>query len=121
MSLADDTSYVGTKLPFDDFEFVAELETIEFKALKKRFVCDITEYSCTVGDTRPSDVPYVESPDERWEAFVVEQDLQGRTVHTSDADEEYARSVAAPIREAQALVAGAFWQVGGPGPGRAWR
>jgi ATP-binding cassette subfamily B protein len=38
--------------------------------------------------------------------FVVEQELEGRTVEPSNADEEYARSVAAPIREAQALVAG---------------
>jgi ATP-binding cassette subfamily B protein len=38
--------------------------------------------------------------------FVVEQELQGRSIQASDADEEYARSVAAPIREAQALVAG---------------
>ena len=38
--------------------------------------------------------------------FVVEQELVGRTVVPADPDEEYARSVAAPIREAQALVAG---------------
>jgi ATP-binding cassette subfamily B protein len=38
--------------------------------------------------------------------FVVEQDLEGRSVAAADADEEYARGVAGPIREAQALVAG---------------
>lgn len=38
--------------------------------------------------------------------FVLEQGLEGRSVPEADADEEYARSVAAPIREAQALVAG---------------
>jgi ATP-binding cassette subfamily B protein len=38
--------------------------------------------------------------------FVLEQELEGRSVSTADADEEYAASVAAPIREAQALVAG---------------
>jgi ATP-binding cassette subfamily B protein len=38
--------------------------------------------------------------------FVVEQELEGRRVRPSDPDEEYARSVAAPIREAQVLVAG---------------
>jgi ATP-binding cassette subfamily B protein len=38
--------------------------------------------------------------------FVVEQELDGRSVRPADADEEYARSVAGPIREAQALVAG---------------
>jgi ATP-binding cassette subfamily B protein len=38
--------------------------------------------------------------------FVLEQGLEGRSVPETDPDEEYARSVAAPIREAQALVAG---------------
>ena len=38
--------------------------------------------------------------------FVLEQELEGRSVPMSDADDEYAASVAAPIREAQALVAG---------------
>jgi ATP-binding cassette subfamily B protein len=38
--------------------------------------------------------------------FVVEQELEGRVVPSADGDEEYARSIAAPIREAQALVAG---------------
>ena len=38
--------------------------------------------------------------------FVLEQELQGRIVQAADADSEYAASVAAPIREAQALVAG---------------
>lgn len=38
--------------------------------------------------------------------FVLEQELEGRSVPLTDADEEYAASVAAPIREAQALVAG---------------
>jgi dipeptidyl aminopeptidase/acylaminoacyl peptidase len=78
MSLADDTSYVGTKLPFDDFEFGEELRSIEFDARKRRFTCDIVRYACTVGDTLPSDVPYVESPDGAWEAFVVEHDLYVR-------------------------------------------
>lgn len=38
--------------------------------------------------------------------FVLEQEFEGRTVPNVDADEEYAASIAAPIREAQALVAG---------------
>jgi ATP-binding cassette subfamily B protein len=38
--------------------------------------------------------------------FVLQQELEGRTIPPSDPDAEYARSVAAPIREAQALVAG---------------
>jgi ATP-binding cassette subfamily B protein len=38
--------------------------------------------------------------------FVLEEDLAGRTVPTGDADKEYADSIARPIRETQALVAG---------------
>ena len=78
MSMADDTSYVGTKLPFDDFEFTEELRSIAFDARKKRFECDIVAYSCVVGDTLPSETPYVASPDDRWEAFVVDHDLYVR-------------------------------------------
>jgi ATP-binding cassette, subfamily B, bacterial len=37
--------------------------------------------------------------------FVIEQELEGRHVEGTDADDEYARGVAGPIREAQALVA----------------
>ncbi len=38
--------------------------------------------------------------------FVLEEALEGRRVTPPDADQEYAASVAAPIRDAQALVAG---------------
>jgi dipeptidyl aminopeptidase/acylaminoacyl peptidase len=85
MSMADDTAYVGIKLPFDDFEFVQELQSIEFDARKKRFTCDIVRYACTLGDTLPSDTPYVESPDERWGAFVVEHNLYIRPAGGGDS------------------------------------
>lgn len=38
--------------------------------------------------------------------FVVEQQLEGREVPPADADEVYAESLATPVKEAQALVAG---------------
>ncbi|PYO31857.1 MAG: ABC transporter [Gemmatimonadetes bacterium] len=38
--------------------------------------------------------------------FVLEEALEGRAVAAPDADQEYAASVAGPIRDAQALVAG---------------
>ncbi len=103
MSTAADTSYVGTRLPFDDFEFVQELETIEFAADDKRFTCDIVRYSCAVGDTLPDDQPYVESPNGQWEAFVVEYDLYVRPVGggdstrlTTDGEEFHSYGVTAP-------------------------
>ncbi|MGD8868177.1 MAG: ABC transporter transmembrane domain-containing protein, partial [Gemmatimonadales bacterium] len=38
--------------------------------------------------------------------FVIEQQLEGRMIEPPDADRQYAESVAGPIKEAQALVAG---------------
>ena len=37
--------------------------------------------------------------------FVIEQELEGRRIGLVDPDDEYAKSIAGPIREAQALVA----------------
>ncbi|HUF71055.1 MAG TPA: DPP IV N-terminal domain-containing protein [Longimicrobiales bacterium] len=103
LSTAADTAFVGTRLPFSSFEFVDELRSIEFDARKQRFVCDIVQYSCTVGDTLPSDAPYVESPDERWEAFVVEHDLHirpkggGDSIRvTQDGEEFYSYGLTYP-------------------------
>lgn len=78
MSVANDTSYIAAKLPFREFEFGDDGENervIEFNASKRRFVCDVREYRCLVGDTLPSDRPFVRSPDRRWEAFVHEYNL----------------------------------------------
>lgn len=105
LSLAADTSYVGTKLPFNDFEFSDEEETlIAFRAHEKRFECDIRAYTCTVGDTLPSKVPFVKSPDGRWEAFVHEYNLYVRPTEnpadsmqlTEDGAELWAYGVSAP-------------------------
>ncbi len=38
--------------------------------------------------------------------FVLEEQLEGRWIESNDADNEYAESIAGPIKEAQALVAG---------------
>lgn len=98
MSEANDTSYIGRKLPFNDFDFVGEEESaIGFRVGDKRFQCDILSYACTVGDTLPSDVPFVKSPDGAWEAFVHENDLWMRATSnpadsiqlTTDGEEEW--------------------------------
>lgn len=80
LSMAADTSYVPEKLPFETFEFVERDESrIEFTAAKKRFECDIRQYQCEVGDTLPDARPFVESPDERWEAFVMDHNVYIRS------------------------------------------
>lgn len=95
MSLAAETSYVHYKLPFETFEFLDGERRIEFTANKRRFECDIVGYTCTVGDTLPSRVPFVKSPDGRWEAFIHEHDLHvrpaggGDSLRLTDDGEEY--------------------------------
>jgi len=73
MSVANDTSYDPSRLPFRTFKFTNDGRNeheIEFTANKKRFVCDISAYRCAVHDTLPSEVPYVLSPDKKLEAFI---------------------------------------------------
>lgn len=76
MSLANDTSYVAEKLPFEEVEFEdGDLTRLTFRASDRRFECDLGGYTCVVGDTLPDARPFVESPDERWEAFVMDHNL----------------------------------------------
>jgi dipeptidyl aminopeptidase/acylaminoacyl peptidase len=78
MSMAKDTSYDPSRLPFNRFEFAddgKDERRIEFRASKKDFTCDIVAYSCTVRDTSKSEVPYVTSPDKKWDAFVVKHNV----------------------------------------------
>lgn len=73
ITAASDTAYDPDKLPFRTFKFARDDEdeqNIEFRAGQKRVVCDIVAYRCIAGDTLPSEVPFVLSPDKKWEAFV---------------------------------------------------
>ena len=73
MSVANDTSYDPSRLPFRTFKFGDDGKNereIEFTASKKRFLCDIGAYRCRVRDTLPSEASYVLSPDKKLEAFV---------------------------------------------------
>jgi dipeptidyl aminopeptidase/acylaminoacyl peptidase len=70
MSVARDTSYDPTKLPFQAFRFTDNERAIEFNANRKRFVCVLATYACTVSDTLRSRTRYVVSPDSTSEAFV---------------------------------------------------
>jgi hypothetical protein len=51
MSTANDTSYDPTRLPFRTFKFTDDGKNeheIEFSSGKRRFICDIASYRCTV-------------------------------------------------------------------------
>jgi len=87
MSLAADTAYDPSRLPFETFEYLdEELRNIEIRVRDRRFECDVRQYDCTVGDTLPrSDQSFVMSPDSLSEAFVHEHDLWIRSVETGDS------------------------------------
>ena len=98
MSVAADTTYDPTRLPFESFEFVEEVEVIEFSEGERRFTCDVSDYDCQVGDTVPEPPEsHVASPDEEWEAFIHEHDLYvqpaegGDSIRLTTDGEEYWR------------------------------
>lgn len=103
MSLANDTSYVPNKLPFNTFRFLRNETAIGFRLGKKQFDCDIRGYSCTLVDTLPDTRAFVLSPDSTWEAFAKDYNLfirprgGGDTIRlTSDGEEFFAYGVTAP-------------------------
>jgi dipeptidyl aminopeptidase/acylaminoacyl peptidase len=75
LSLANDSSYIGEKLPFSSFEFLRNESAIGFRLGRKRFECDIQRYSCAAADTTYDTSPYVLSPDSAWEVFSQGYDL----------------------------------------------
>ena len=106
MSRARDTSFDPAKLPIRAFRFGDDGKDegrIEFTATKKRFTCDIRAYTCAAGDTVPSEVPFVKSPDRQWEAFVSKNNLWVRRAGgrdsvqlTTDGEEFWAYGLTAP-------------------------
>jgi dipeptidyl aminopeptidase/acylaminoacyl peptidase len=111
MSLANDTSYVGYKLPFQSFDFTADERAIEFNASKKRFRCTLATYACSVGDTLPNVNRYVGSPDSTMEAFYSGYNLWVRTKGGTDSTQlttdgekywSYGASEARPFQTMQA-------------------
>ena len=69
ISMANDTSYIPYKLPFQTFDLVDGERAIEFNASRKRFHCVLATYACSVGDTLANVNRYVGSPDSTLEAF----------------------------------------------------
>lgn len=78
LTLAADSAFDGNKLPFQTFKFGSDGDNereIVFNAVRKRFACNLDNYTCTASDTLPSDVPFVASPDRKWEAFIHKHNL----------------------------------------------
>ena len=85
MTIATDTAFDGNKLPFQTFRFGNDGDNeavIEFTAVRRRFSCNITSYQCTAGDTLPSEVPFVKSPDKQLEAFIHDHNVWVRNAET---------------------------------------
>ncbi|MGQ0765468.1 MAG: DPP IV N-terminal domain-containing protein [Gemmatimonadota bacterium] len=88
MTTAADTAFESHKLPFQTFRFTndGDNETeIEFNANRRRFLCNIASYACTVGDTLPSEAPFVLSPDKRFQAFIHRNNLYVRSRNGRDS------------------------------------
>lgn len=88
MTLAGDTAFEAHKLPFQTFRFTQDGDNeqeIEFNTNRRRFVCNITTYACTVGDTLPNEARFVLSPDRTREAFVYRNNLYIRSRGGSDS------------------------------------
>ncbi|MGD2217444.1 MAG: DPP IV N-terminal domain-containing protein [Gemmatimonadales bacterium] len=82
-----DTQYVGTDLPFDEFEFVEEKAAIRVEADGAEFVCDLTDYACEKRE--PEEEPEErrleeESPDGKWVAFLEDHNVYVRSVETNE-------------------------------------
>ncbi len=88
MTLAGDTAFEAHKLPFETFRFTRDGDNeseIEFNTNRKRFVCNIATYACTVGDTLPNPARFVLSPDKTKEAFIHKNNLYVRSRDGSDS------------------------------------
>jgi len=103
MSLAADTSFDGSKLPFRSFELVNDESAVRFNAKGKGFTCDIRAYTCEVGDSVPSRAAYVRSPDGTLEAFIGDHNLWIRpfgggdsTQLTTDGIEDWSYGIQEP-------------------------
>jgi dipeptidyl aminopeptidase/acylaminoacyl peptidase len=96
LSLAADTAYVATKLPFETFEFVDDGSIRFHTADSVRWSCSVTSYVCVGPDSVPADPrTEIESPDGRWVAFTRDDNLwvrgsaTGEEIQLSSDGEEY--------------------------------
>ena len=86
LSLAADTAYEGSALPFDEFEFVDGGGAVRFHVADSvRWTCELADYVCSGPDAlpQPSDAER-RSPDGRWIAFVREDNLWIRDADGGD-------------------------------------
>jgi dipeptidyl aminopeptidase/acylaminoacyl peptidase len=103
LSLAADTSFVGTKLPFSSFDFAGSETRIAVEANGDRFECDLVAYACMAVDSLPDSRAFSVSPDSTVEVFMQGYDLYARPFGggdtlrlTNDGEEFFAYGAGAP-------------------------
>ena len=86
LSVAADTAYTGEKLPFTEFEFLGNGQSIRFNvADSARFTCDIMAYTCAAKEKAVAPVKdEIRSPDGKWAAFSRSENLWVRNVATGE-------------------------------------
>jgi dipeptidyl aminopeptidase/acylaminoacyl peptidase len=87
LSVAADTAYEPSKLPFDEFFLADGGRAIRFEVDDSvAWTCDISDYTCAGPDSATAGPPIdeVRSPDGRWIAFERDADLWVRSVETGE-------------------------------------
>jgi dipeptidyl-peptidase 4 len=75
-------SYNATDLPFEEFEYANDGNSIRFEIDDSKWTCSLTEYKCTKA-TEESENPFEEvSPDMKWAAYVQDHNLYVRDTST---------------------------------------
>jgi dipeptidyl aminopeptidase/acylaminoacyl peptidase len=84
LSLAADTSYLGRRLPFTEFDFVNDGRAVQFQVRDSvRWTCDLATYRCTGPDSAAARPRHeILSPDRKWVAFERAENLWVRSVAT---------------------------------------
>ena len=103
MSVAGDTAFDGSKLPFSTFRLSEDQASLRVDVNKRGYTCDLNAYQCTVGDTLAQRTHLVRSPDGAWDAYSHEHNLWIRNVSsgdstqlTTDGEEYWAYGTTAP-------------------------
>src|SRR5262249_18362713 len=87
LSVAADTAFEPTKLPFKTFKFGATPTGISFKAGNCYYQCHLSASHCVKGDPVSADPPdwAAKSPDRKWAAYVRKGNVWIKRVGTKDS------------------------------------
>lgn len=85
LSTVTDTTYEPFNLPFTQFEFIDNRQSIAFNIKSQRYICDIKTYHCTAGEAQEdTDRNAIVSPDGKRAAFIRDFNLWMRDLTTRE-------------------------------------